>query len=126
VEFIKSWHREAALMAAHGPIEVTAIAKALNKTRTTVSRFVNRPDVRAFIDQLRAEKEAEIRSVVTDRHTTLINKAWASLEQILDDPEAGSSAKVTAALGILKGTGELVERSQQEIKGVFGVIIVDE
>lgn len=120
---MKSWHRELAHLHAYTALTVQELADKLGKARNTVYRALRMPEVAELTAQLREQKEQEIAHDGTERVNRLIDKAWSALEEVLD-AEGGAQQKVTAALGVLKGTGQLVERTEQDVRQLVGVIPV--
>lgn len=120
---MKDWYRELAHLRAFSTLTVTEIAQQLGKARNTVSRALHTPDVQALVAQLQEQKEQEIAHEGTEVVTRCIEKSWKALEDVLDMTEQ-TPHKVTAALGVLKGTGQLIERTEQDVRKIVGVITI--
>jgi transposase-like protein len=109
----KSLRARALLLVAagRGSIEV---ANELGVDRTTVWRWRRRPDFQEELGELQGQQRTELH----DKVQKLANKAVDVLESVMDDAEAGGSARVQACRAALDlaglGRGQPVQPATPE------------
>ena len=111
---MKDWYRDLAEIKAMTTLSVTKIAHELHKSRETVSRTLKKSEVQDLIRDIYERKSHALEGNITERADRIASKAWDRLESIIDDDDAPDAAQVSAAVAILKGTGQLVERTQEQ------------
>ena len=90
-------------------IDDTEIAQRINMSRTTIWRWRNSAEAVAFLS---AHRNREMERL-SERMSGLADRALDVLEDVLNDPKAGSMAKLRAATVVLDRIG-LTERSALE------------
>lgn len=132
---IKEWHAQAAELAVLDALGTNEISARLGVHRDTVRRALKTPKMQKYMDELRETRKAaaiedalEHAEAAAKRRRELIELSWQTIKDVLTDKDAPHAARIQAAVTVLKGTGELVDRQEIEhdiAEGKrFGVIVI--
>lgn len=126
----KSWYEQLCHMVVFGTDSKAQIARELGKSRNTVYRALNENGaVKERIRELAEQKQLALTRFGAEQVQKVIKDSWETMADIVAPRETDElnypvDQRRQAATTILKGTGQLVEKREEEIKGIHGVIIL--
>ncbi len=112
---MKEWHRELVKLKTTTSLTLADIGKTLGKSRATITRAMQNPEILDQISSTMIQNDADFASLRKD----LILKSWQHFKDVLDNTDfkkAFPIDKTKVGLEVLKGCGELKEHVDAKIE----------